>query len=81
MKNIKLIERRNKAGLTQVEVAAKAGIQERAYQNYEAGRTPKANIAIRIADTIGVKSYKDFKELFSAATPDNTKEPDGNQAN
>lgn len=72
MKNIKLIERRNKAGLTQVEVAAKAGIQERAYQNYEAGRTPKANIAIRIADTIGVKSYKDFKELFGAATPDNT---------
>ncbi len=64
MKNIKLIERRNKAGLTQVEVAAKAGIQERAYQNYEAGRAPKANIAIRIADAIGVKSYKDFKELF-----------------
>lgn len=64
MKNIKLIERRNKAGLTQVEVAAKAGIQERAYQNYEAGRTPKADIAIRIADAIGVKSYKEFKEIF-----------------
>lgn len=65
MKNIKLIERRNKAGLTQVEVAAKAGIQERAYQNYELGtRTPKADIAIRIADAIGVKSYKDFKEIF-----------------
>ena len=64
MKNIKLIERRNKAGLTQVEVAGKAGSQERAYQNYEAGRTPKADIAIRIADAIGVKSYKDFKEIF-----------------
>ena len=64
MKNIKLIERRNKAGLTQVEVAAKAGIQERAYQNYEAGRTPEADIAIRIADAIGVKSYKEFKEIF-----------------
>lgn len=65
MKNIKLIEQRNKAGLTQVEVAKKAGIQERAYQNYELGmRTPKVDIAIRIADTIGVKSYKDFKEIF-----------------
>lgn len=65
MKNIKLIERRNKAGLTQVEVATKVGIQGRAYQNYELGtRTPKADIAIRIADAIGVKSYKDFKEIF-----------------
>lgn len=65
MKNIKLIEWRNKAGLTQVEVAGKAGIQERAYQNYELGaRTPKADTAIRIADAIGVKSYKDFKEIF-----------------
>lgn len=64
MKNIKLIERRNKAGLTQVEVAKKAGVTEVCYQRYEAGRTPKANIAIRIADAIGVKSYKDFKELF-----------------
>ena len=66
MKNIKLIERRNKAGLTQVEVAGKAGIANRAYQNYETGgRIPKADIAIRIADAIGVKSYKDFKEIFS----------------
>lgn len=64
MKNIKLIEWRNKTGLTQVEVATKADITERAYQNYEAGRAPKADIAIRIADAIGVKSYKDFKEIF-----------------
>lgn len=64
MKNINLIERRNKIGLTQVEVAKRAGIQERAYQNYEAGRTPKANIAIRIADAIEVKSYAEFKEIF-----------------
>lgn len=64
MKNIKLIERRNKTGLTQVEVAEKAGIHERVYQNYEAGRIPKADIAIRIADALGIKSYKDFKEIF-----------------
>ena len=47
-----------------MEVATKADITERAYQNYEAGRAPKADIAIRIADAIGVKSYKDFKEIF-----------------
>lgn len=65
MKNIKLIEWRNKAGLTQVEVAEKAGIADRAYQNYEAGeRIPRADVAIHIADAVGVKSYKDFKELF-----------------
>lgn len=65
MKNTKLVERRHESGLTQVEVAKKVGIQERAYQNYELGtRTPKADIAIRIADAIGVKSYKDFKEIF-----------------
>lgn len=50
MKNTKLIEAREKIGLTQVEVANKAGITERAYQNYEAGeRIPKADVAVRIA--------------------------------
>ena len=65
MKNIKLIEARNKIGLTQVEVAEKANITERAYQNYEAGRKPKSDVAIRIADALRVKSYRDIKELFS----------------
>ena len=65
MKNIKLIEARNKTGLTQVEVAEKANITERAYQNYEAGRKPRSDVAIRIADALRVKSYRDFKDLFS----------------
>lgn len=64
MKNIKLVKRRNETGLTQVEVAKKANITERAYQNYEAGRKPKTDVAIRIADVLGVKSYQDFKKLF-----------------
>lgn len=65
MKNIKLIEQRNKTGLTQVEVAEKAEIKERAYQNYEAGeRIPRADVAIRIADALGVKSLRQFKEIF-----------------
>ncbi len=65
MKNIELIERRTKTGLTQVQVAKKANVTERAYQNYEAGRMPKSDVAIRIADALGVKSYQDFKKLFS----------------
>lgn len=53
MKNEELIRARTKAGLTQVEVAKKVGIQERAYQNYEAGvRIPRADVAVRIARTV-----------------------------
>ncbi len=57
---------REKRGLMQEEVAQKAGISWRAYQNYEAGsRKPKSDVAIRIADVLGVKSYQDFKKIFS----------------
>lgn len=66
MKNIRLVETREKRGLTQVEVAKKAKITDRAYQNYEAGeRIPRADVAIRIADALGVKSYQDFKKIFN----------------
>ena len=71
MKNIKLSNARNKAGLTQVEVASKADITVVCYQRYEAGeRIPRADIAIAIADALGVKSYKQFKKLFGAGAPD-----------
>lgn len=60
-----LKEKREKAGLTQTESAVKAGISVRAYKMYEAGgRKPRSDVAIRIADALGVKSYKDFKEIF-----------------
>ena len=76
MKNTKLKNAREKVGLTQVKVAEWVGITEVSYQNYEAGeRIPRADIAIAIADTLGIKSYKEFKVLFGAATPDNTKNP------
>lgn len=65
MRNENLIKARNKTGLTQVEVAKKAKITDRVYQAYEAGRKPKSDVAIRIADALGVKSYEDFKKLFS----------------
>ena len=81
MKNIKLIEIRNKIGLTQVQVAKKAGISEVSYQRIEYGtQKPNVDTAIMIAETLGITSFKLFKELFGAATPNNTKEPDGNQA-
>lgn len=72
MKNIKLVEARNKMGLTQVEVAKKAGITEVSYQRIEYGtQRPSLDTAILIADILGLKSYKTFKALFGAATPEN----------
>ena len=81
MKNTVLKDTREKRGLTQVQIADKAAISEVSYQRIERGvQEPGVQTAILIADTLGIKSYKKFKELFGAATPDNTKKPDGNQA-
>ena len=49
----KLKKRREERGLTQVEIAKKAGISWRAYQTYEAGgRIPKADTAKLIAEAL-----------------------------
>lgn len=62
----KLKEAREETGLTQEQVAEKAEISIRAYKMYEMGeRKPKSDVAIRIADVLGVKSYEDFKKIFS----------------
>ncbi len=56
---------REKSGKTQAQVAKETGIAEAAYQRYEYDKVePRVRTAIRIADAIGVKSYKDFKEIF-----------------
>ena len=53
MKN-PLRDKRLDAGLTQVQVAKKAGVTERGYQRYEADeRTPDARTAIKIAKALG----------------------------
>lgn len=53
IKNIKLINARKEEGLTQLEVAEKAKVEIRAYQNYEAGgRLPNVRIARRIAEAL-----------------------------
>lgn len=66
MKKVNLIKARKEKGLTQVEVAIKANISEASYQRIEYGQSePNVQTAIRIADTLGIKSYKSFKNLFS----------------
>ena len=56
-----LKEARLKAGLTQLQLAQRAGITERCYWNYEAGkRAPNIYAGQRIAEVLGV----DVKDLF-----------------
>ena len=62
--NSALKKARLNADLTQVEVANKVGISERAYQNYESGiRVPNAYIAQRIAKAVNSKVEELFKEI------------------
>lgn len=70
---------REASGKTQAQVAKEAGVTTISYQRYESEeRAPSAVTAIRIADSLGVKSFKQFKALFGAEIPNNTKEPDRN---
>ena len=55
---------RKQRGLTQVEVAQKANIAERAYQRYDAGeRTPNVHTAQLIAQALNTT----VEELFPVA--------------
>ncbi len=68
---------REASGKTQAQVAKEAEVAERMYQEYEYDkREPGVRTAIRIAQALD----STVEALFGAATPDNTKEPDGNQA-
>lgn len=59
--NTKLQKAREKAGLTQVEVADKADVSLRAYQQYEhEKRTPRVDIAKLIAQVLN----STVEELF-----------------
>lgn len=79
--NIKLKNKRIERGLTQPQLAKKSGITLRAYQYIEKDdRSPRADTAILIAEALKIKSFREFKSLFGAATPDNTKRPDSNRA-
>ena len=53
MKNTKLKDAREKSGLTQVQVAEKAGISEISYQRIEYGtQRPTVDTAILIAEAV-----------------------------
>lgn len=68
---------REASGKTQAQVAKEIGVSELSYQRYEYDkREPGARTAIRIARALN----STVEALFGAATPDNTKEPDGNPA-
>lgn len=57
---------REESGKTQAQVAKEIGVSELSYQRYEYDkREPGVRTAIRIADVLGVKSYEDFKKIFS----------------
>ena len=75
--NTELKSRREERRLTQEAIAQQCGITLRAYQYIELnGRIPRADTAILIARALN----STVEELFGSATPANTKEPDGNQA-
>ena len=62
--NVKLKEMRMQRGMTQIQVAQKANIAERSYQNYEAGeRTPNVHTAQLIAQALNTT----VEELFPVA--------------
>ncbi len=64
--NTNLRAARKASGKTQEQVAKSVGISVQVYQRYEYGQNvPGARTAIRIADVLGVKSYQDFKKIFS----------------
>lgn len=57
---------RSQKGFTQVEIADKANIAVRTYQNYEAGeRTPNVHIALSLAKVLNCP----VEELFPAIFP------------
>ena len=73
MPNEKLVTARKNQGFTQNEIAQKAGVSTRMYQGYEfADCEPRARIAIRIADALGVK---DLRELWGDSGTQSTAIP------
>lgn len=58
-----LKERREKLNLTQKQVAQRAGISERGYQNYELGiRIPNVYVAFKIAKALEISPIELYQE-------------------
>lgn len=77
--NMQLRAAREQSGKTQAQVARETGISEAQYQNIEYDKNePRVRTANRIARAVNSTTEKLWG--FGEATPDRTKEPDGNQA-
>ena len=75
---LKMRQERKRRGWTQEEVAHKLGVTKQAVQRIETGNSkPSYEVLVKLLDLF---NYSDPRKLFGAATPDNTKEPDGNRA-
>lgn len=65
-------------GWTQQFVAQKIGTTKTTVQMLETGqRKPSYDVLVKLLDLF---DYSDPRKLFGAATPDTTKEPNGNPA-
>lgn len=70
-------QERIKRGWSIDYVAEKTGLSDEAIRLIETGeRNPSYPVLVKLEDLF----HMNHRKLFSAATPDNTKEPDGNQA-
>ena len=70
-------EERLRRGVSQKYVATQVGVTPELIHYIETGeRNPSYPVLVKLEDLFG----KSHRELFGAATPDNTGEPDGNQA-
>lgn len=69
MRNENLIAARKQSDKTQAQIAKEIGFAEVAYQRYEYGkREPKVTTAIKIANALGVKDFREFCELWGITT-------------
>ena len=73
-----LRQERIKKGWTQEYVAEKIGVAKATVQMLETGqRKPSFDVIVKLLDLF---DCNDPRILFGAATPENTKSPDGNRA-
>ena len=73
-----LRQERIKRSWAQSYVAERIGVSKATVQMLETGqRKPSYDVLVKLLDLF---NYDDPRKLFRAATPDNPKKPDGNQA-
>lgn len=76
--NLILRQERLSRGWTQEYVARRINTTKATVQMLETGqRKPSYDVLVKLLDLF---NYSDPRKLFEAATPDSTKEPDGNPA-